>query len=155
MRYVGPLGFGLLVLVALAGCGGGGQRLFTLPATRACLLRAGYQARALANRSLPGAGGNLLVRLRSGEPLLTPNAPEGTVLPNEYVFLVFDKDAAAAVATEKKAVSLTIRTLNVNGEAVTRAYVEAGVGLEKNVFYYSPTGPLTKDQRTKVAACLR
>ncbi len=116
---------------------------------------AGYEARALANHSLPGTGGNLLVRLRSVEPLLTPNAPGGTVLPNEYVFLVFDKDATSAAATEDKAITLTIRTLGVNGESVTHAYVQAGVALARNVFYYSPTGPLTKVERTKIAACLR
>jgi hypothetical protein len=117
--------------------------------------RAGYQARTVSNGSLPGSEGNLLVRLRNDEPLLTPNAPEGGVLPDTYVSLVFDKDAAGAVATENKAVTLTIRTLNVNGESVTRTYVESGVGLARNVFYYSPTGPLTRDERTKVAACLR
>jgi hypothetical protein len=155
MRHVGLPGIGLLVLVALAGCGGGGQHLYTLPATRACMRHAGYEAQALANHSLPGSGGNLLVRVRNVDPLLAPNAPQGTVIPNEYVFLVFDKDAVSAVATEKKAITLTIGTLNVNGEAVTRAYVKAGLGLVRNVFFYSPTGPLTKEERTKVVACLR
>jgi hypothetical protein len=155
MRHVGLAGIGSCLLFALAGCGGGGQHLYTLAATQGCMQHAGYLARPLANHSLPGSGGNLLVRLRDVKPLLTPSAPQGAVIPNEYVFLVFDKDAASAVATENKAVTLTIRTLNVSGEAVTRAYVEAGVGLAKNVFFYSPTGPLTKGERTKVVACLR
>jgi hypothetical protein len=155
MRHVGLPGIGLLSLFALAACGGSGQHLYTLAATRACMRHAGYEAQPLANHSLPGSGGNLLVRVRNVEPLLTPNAPQGTVVPNEYVFLVFDKDAASAVATEDKAIRLTIRTLNVEGEAVTRAYVEAGLGLTRNVFFYSPTGPLTKVERTKVVACLR
>jgi hypothetical protein len=116
---------------------------------------AGYEARALANPSLPGSGGNLRVQLRNVEPVLAPTAPRGGVIPNVYVFLVFDRDATSALATENKAIELTVRTIEGRGEAVTRSFVQAGVGLTRNVFYYSTSGPLTKDERTKVEACLR
>ena len=117
--------------------------------------RAGYQVRALANDYLPGSAGNLRVRVRNVEPLLSPAAVRGTVIPNEYVFLVFDKDSSSALATENTAIGLTIKTLNTSGEEVSRAYVRHGVGLAKNVFYYSPSGPLTSFERTKVSGCLR
>lgn len=143
------------IVVVGAGCGGGGPHLYTLPATRSCMTHAGYRAVALANPSLPGSGGNLRVQLATVEPLLSPTAARGAVPPGEYVYLVFADDAASARATEAKAVALTIRTLNAQGEQVTPAFVRAGVALERNVFYYSPTGPLTSGQRHKVSLCLR
>jgi|SRR5579872_5462777 len=154
MRRVG-LASVAVVALATAGCGGGSSKLYSLSATRSCLTRAGYQAVALANRSLPGAAGNLRVRLATSEPALAPTALRGTVIPNQFVFLVFGNDAASALATENKAITLTIRALNDQGEQLTRAYVRSGVGLNKNVFFYSPSGPLTHSERTRVTTCLR
>lgn len=150
-----------LVALGAAGCGGGGRPAgagsgsFTLAATRSCLRTAGYGATALANRSLPGSGGNLRVQLAHRTQLLNPAAVRGTVVPDEFVFLVFDRTAAQALATEQKAITLTVKTLNAGGIQVTRSYVRSGVGLRGNVFYYSPSGPLTKQQRTKIESCLR
>ena len=155
MRGAGPLCAAAVVL-GVAGCGGGGggAKLYSLSATQACMRHAGYAAVALANTSLPGAAGNLRVQIATTEPALAPNALRGTVIPNQFVFLVFGKDEASALVTENKAITITIRTLNDQGEQLTRAYVRSGVGLSKNVFYYSPSGPLTKGERSKVVSCL-
>jgi len=155
MRRTWVASIGSVLLVTLAGCGGGsGEHAYTLAATRACLEHAGYQARTLSNPSLPGAGGNRLVRLRKVEPLLTPAAPGGTLVPNVFVFLVFAKDAASARATENKAIRLALQTFSSEGEAVTRAYVQAGIGLVRNVFYYSPSGAVTHQERAGLSVCL-
>jgi hypothetical protein len=155
MRRVG-LASAAVAALAVGGCGGGGggSKLYSLSATQSCLKRAGYQAVALPNSSLPGAAGNLRVRLATSEPALAPTALRGTVIPNQFVFLVFGKDETSALATENRAITLTIRALNDEGEQLTRAYVRSGVGLSKNVFFYSPSGPLTKTERTKVSSCL-
>ena len=127
---------------------------YSLSSTQSCLQKAGYQATAIANRSLPGTGGNLRVHLAKGGPaLLAPNNTTGRVLTG-YVFLVFQDDPAAALATENKAVAKTVQTLKGMGALITRTAVKNGVGLAKNVFYYSASGPLTSDQRTKVTTCL-
>ncbi len=152
MARLGLVCLGLIAV--LAGCGGPAG-LYTLAATRACLDRDGFKAVALTNRSLPGSGGNLRVQLRSVQSPLSPTALRGSVAPNEFVFLVFDKDSGSALATEDRAITLTVRTLEAQGEQLTRAYVRAGVGLSKNVFYYSPSGPLSKTERSKVESCLR
>ena len=147
-----------MLLFALAGCGGGGgggSSLYTLSATQSCMQHAGYQAQSVANPALPGSAGNLRVKLRNVQSVLEPTAPRGGVIPHVYVFLVFEKDAPSALAAENKAVDLAIKSLAGLGEGATRAYVRSGVGLQKNVFYYSPTGPLSQDERSKVAACLR
>lgn len=152
---VGPIAIGLLALGALAGCGGKSKpSLYSLDATRSCLQHDGYQAEAVANHYLPGSGGNLRVRTRVVTPLLAPAAPRGSVIPNTYVFLVFAKDAPSALVTQNKAIKLTIKTLNSSGEGVTAAFIRKGVGLAENVFYYSPSGPLTKMQRSVVTTCL-
>jgi hypothetical protein len=145
-----------LIVVTASGCGGGsGSSLYTLSATQGCLKKAGYTAAPLPNSLLTGSRGNLRVRLSNAEPILTPNAPPGSVVPHEWVFLVFQDSHAAALQTEQKAVALTIRSLNAEGEVVTPAFIERGVGLAENVFYYSPTGPLTRGERARVDACLR
>lgn len=128
--------------------------MYTLSATKACLTKAGFGTAALANTFLPGAGGNLRVRLSNVIPVLRPDAPRGTVIPNQYVFLVFQKSSSDAVKTEKKAIAVAIKNLNAEGLIVTSAYVKKGVELMKNVFIYSPTGALTQSQREKVGSCL-
>ena len=146
----------LSVLLAAAGCGGGGgTRLYALRTVASCFERAGDQAAALPNRTLPGTSGNLRVEFAAAEPTLSPTAQRGGVIPGAYVYLVFDQGAAGARATEAKAVALTVRTLSAQGLGVTSAFVRSGVGVRANVFYYSPTGPLTKRQRAAVLACLR
>ena len=95
------------------------------------------------------------MRLNNAVGLLNPNAPAGTVAPDTYVFLVFDRDSAAANATERKALRLAIQSLRANGLLISAAAARQGMGLTKNVFYYSPTGALTGGERAKIASCLR
>jgi len=146
----------LLLTVGATSCGGGhGSSLYTLAATKSCLEKAGYRADTLANSSLPGSGGNLRVQVSTAVPPLEPNAPRGTVVPDQYVFLVFEGSPAEALTTENKAITLTRRTLFDQGISATRGYVKRGVGLARNVFFYSPSGALTPSQRAKVERCLR
>src|SRR5262249_30675172 len=159
MRVAAGVAAGALLLtVGAAGCGGGGGHgspVYTLAATKSCLEKEGYRADALANSSLPGSGGSLRVRVSAAVPPLEPNAPRGTVIPNQYVFLVFEGSSAQALTTENKAITLTLRTLLDQGISATRAYVKRGVGLARNVFFYSPSGALPPPQRAKVERCLR
>jgi hypothetical protein len=148
----------VMLAVAAAGCGGGGSggsSGYTLSSTKACLQKAGFGAVAVGNDELPGAGGNLRVKLTNKVGLLNPSAPSGGGPENEYVFLVFAKDPAAALATERKALDLALQSFHSRGLLMTRSAAKQGVGLTKNVFYYSAAGPLTKDERTKVGSCLR
>ena len=155
MRRAGLGAAGLLLGIAAAGCGGGGgSKAYTLSATQSCLTKAGYQTAVVKNSYLPGSGGDLRVRLTSGKPqLLQPNAPSGRV-ETGYVFIVFGKDGAEALTVENKALALAVRSFQSQGILLTRAAAKAGVQATDNVFYYSPTGALTKADRTKVAACL-
>jgi hypothetical protein len=147
---------GALLALAAAGCGGGGGvHGYTLSATKSCLEKAGYTATKVANRYLPGAGGNLRVKVSNSVALLNPTAPTGTVRPNTYVYIVFAKDEAAAVKTENKADRLALASLSNSGLLMTRAGAKAGMQVTGNAFYYSDTGALTKTQRQKVSACLR
>jgi len=147
---------GALAVIGAAGCGGGGgSHGFTLSATRSCLTKAGFQTSVLKNSYLPGTGGNLRVRLTNTVHLLDPTAPSGGGAQDEYVFLVFAKDVPAALATEKKAVALALQSFQSRGLLMTSAAVKKGVAVSENVFYYSAAGPLNKDERTKVASCLR
>jgi hypothetical protein len=147
---------GALVLLGAAACGGGGgsSETYTLSATKSCLQKAGYSTAALANRYLPGAGGNLRVQLSQRQQLLAPGATPGREARG-YVFLVFQKDPAAAQKTQDKAVTLAVQALRGQYIQATRASVERGVGLSKNVFFYSSTGSLTSHERKQVEACLR
>jgi hypothetical protein len=152
---------GLIVLTALvgaAGCGGGGgsSDTLTIDKTRPCFEKAGLKATLTHNRYLPGAVGYLQVEFESAKnALLDPAANlQGRGPQNQDVFLVFEQDPAGALADENKAVRLAIRSLRSQGSLITRAAVVAGVGLTKNVFYYSSTGALTKSERTKVESCL-
>ncbi len=154
LQAVGGVIAGVLVVLGTAACGGGSHS-YTLAATRSCLEKAGFQATALKNRFLPGSGGNLRVRLTTGgNAPLDPNAPRGGVAPDEYVFLVFGKDPAAALTTEARAVSLAVHSVEAGGRSITRRAVQDGVAVTKNVFYYSDTGALTQSERKQVAACL-
>jgi hypothetical protein len=152
MRQVGIV-IGIVGALGLAGCGSGSNRI-TLKATRACLDNDGYQTAVLANRYLPGSEGNLRVRLIKGGQLLNPGGVKGAQ-SGAYIFLVFDKDAASAAKTEEKAISLAVASLRSQSVLMTPAAVKRGVGLTKNVFYYSATGSLTNSERSKVASCLR
>ncbi len=147
-----------VLTVAAAGCGGGGSggsSGYSLSSTRTCLQKAGFEAAAVGNDELPGAGGNLRVKLTNKVGLLDPAAAHGGGPENEYVFLVFAKDPAAALVTERKALDLALQSFHSRGLLMTRSAAKQGVGLTKNVFYYSASGPLTKDERTKVSSCLR
>ncbi len=156
MRRGSVASLGALAALSLAGCGGGGgSSTYTLSSTQSCLTKAGYQAAAIKNTSLPGTGGNLRVKLAKRAALLNPNAPRGGNQAGAYVFLVFGKDPAEALGTEKKAVALAVKSITASFGSITPAAVRAGVGVTKNVFYYSTTGPLTKSQRLKVTSCLR
>ena len=96
---VGLASVAVMLAVAAAGCGGGGSggsSGYSLPATRTCLQKAGFEAAALGNDELPGTGGNLRVKLTNKIGLLDPAAPSGGGPENEYVFLVFAKDPAKA-----------------------------------------------------------
>ena len=161
MPRVGVISLGGLLLIVVAGCGGGHQAagssgLYTLEATRSCLVSAGFQASAVSNRYLPGSGGDLRVRLTNhGPALLAPNASRTAPPSDEYVFLVFDHGAAAARSTEERALTLAMQSVQADGLLMTRDQVKHGVGLSKNVFFYSASGTLTKDERVKVMSCLR
>ncbi len=144
-------------VVAAAGCGGGSSGgTYTLDAARSCFQKAGLKANTTTNRYLPGALGYLQVEFESAKnAALNPGANlQGRSPQNQDVFLVFEKDAAGALATENKAVTLAVRSLRSQGNLMTRSAVLAGVGLTRNVFFYSATGALTKNERTKVASCL-
>lgn len=146
-----------LVALGLAACGGGGggSTMYTLSATQSCLKKAGYQVVKVTNSYLPGSQGNLRARLTNTVHLLSPSSPTGRGPEQEYVFLVFQKDPAAALVTENKAVTLAVQSTEHYAVMMTRAAAKAGVGLTKNVFYYSTSGALTQGERTKVTSCLR
>jgi hypothetical protein len=148
---------GVLVVIGTVGCGGGGSHQYSLSATRLCLKKAGLPTSVVTNSFLPSAGGDLRARLTNAGPsLLAPANLRGGPPPNQqYVFLIFGRDAAAALATKKKALALALRSLRADGLLMTRAAVEDSVGLAENVFYYSTTGALTKSERAKVTSCLR
>jgi len=130
--------------------------MFTIDKTRPCFEKAGLKATLTSNRYLPGAAGYLQVEFASAKnALLDPAANlSGRSPQNQDVFLIFAKDEAGALVDENKAVRLAIRSLRAQGSVMTRTAVVAGVGLTKNVFYYSATGALTKGERTKVESCL-
>ena len=148
-----------LAVLAASGCGGGGGsgKAYSLSSTQSCFQKAGLKATTTTNRYLPGAVGYLQVEFKSAkDALLDPAANlQGRGPQNQDVFLVFQKDAPGALATEDKAVKLALRSLRSQGTSMTREAVIAGVGLTKNVFYYSATGALTKPERTKVESCLK
>jgi hypothetical protein len=144
----------------LSGCGGGGgggggeDDLYTLPATRTCLDKAGLETSVIKDPYLPGSGGNLRVHVTKAEPLLDPGQRSGNA-ETGYVFVVFDKDPAAALETQEKALDLAEKSFQHEQVLMTRAALKKGVALNRNVFYYSATGALTGAERTKVASCLR
>jgi hypothetical protein len=152
----GLAGVGAVLAIAVAGCGGGGggSDAYTLAATKTCFTKGGFPAQELANRYLPGAGGNLRVRIsRNEHRVIAPGGVKGLVA-RDYVFLVFQKDPAAALETQEKAVTLAVKSLASQSVLITRTAVRRGVGLTKNVFFYSATGALTKSERARVASCL-
>lgn len=155
-RRAGLAGVGAVLAIAVAGCGGGGgsSDAYTLAPTEACFTKGGFLAQELANRYLPGTGGNLRVRIsRNEHRVLAPGGVKGLVA-RDYVFLVFQKDPTAALKTQEKAVTLAVKSLASQSVLITPAAVRRGVGLTKNVFFYSATGALTKSERTRVASCL-
>ncbi len=157
MRRVGLACLGVLLVLWATGCGGGhGSDTYTLSATQACLKKARFQATVAANRFLPGSAGNLRVQLtNSANTLLAPSNLSGGESTDEFVFLVFDKNAAQALATQEKAVTLAVQSTEHQSILMTRSAARAGVGLTKNVFYYSDNGALTPGERTKITSCLR
>ena len=156
MQRVGlACGAGLVVLGMAACGGGGGSNGYTLAATETCLKKAGYETIKVTNSYLPGTEGNLRVKLSNQVHLLSPSSPTGGGPDQEYVFLIFQKDPATALVTENKAVTLAVQSTEHYAVMMTRAAAKAGVGLTKNVFYYSTSGALTQGERTKVEACLR
>lgn len=146
-----------LAAIGLSGCGGsGGNGAYSLSATKACLNKAGLQTAAVSNDNFPAATGNLRVQIRKpGQTLLDPQQLRSGIPPNEYVFLVFSKTPAAALATEQKAVNVAFQSLRVRGMLITRAALRNDVGLDRNVFYYSTTGAVTKGDKAKFISCLR
>ena len=119
--WVGLASVALLVAVGTTGCGGGGNHLYTLPATQACLKKAGYQTTPVKNPYLPGSLGNLRVQLTNETTLLNPSALRGGDSSDQYVFLVFDKDVAGGLATEQKAVTLAVESTEHYAVLMTRA----------------------------------
>jgi hypothetical protein len=135
---VGSLALG--IVVAVSGCGG--SSTYSLSRTETCLKGKGYQAVALANQLLPGAGGNLRLAL-------------GPNFGDEYVFMVFAGNHGDALATENKAVDLALKAFQKRNLIYTRAEILAGVVISRNVFYYSDTQPIAQDVRDAVQPCLR
>jgi hypothetical protein len=148
---------GALMLALLAGCGGSGSgsHLYTLSATQACLEKAGYHTAVVKNTTLPSSGGNLRVQIaKTSSQLLDPARAKGGIPPNTYVFLIFAKDPAAALATERRAVQISVQALKVRGLTVSPASIRHDVGVAKNVFFYSTTGGVTRSDRAKFTPCL-
>ena len=134
---------------------GPGPDLYTLSATQACLEKAGYGTAVVKNTTLPSSGGNLRVQIaKTGSGLLDPAQAKGGIPPNTYVFLVFAKDPAAALATERRAVRISVQALKTRGLTITPAAVRSDVGIAKNVFFYSTTGGVTPSERAKFSPCL-
>lgn len=151
---------GLLALgiaVALAGCGGGSKSgssstsktsttasgpSFTLARTAACFKGESLSAVPLANKYLPGSGGNLRVKL-------------GKNFGYEYLFIVFDGSHTAAVATENAAADLAMKSFAKKRLVMSRADVLAGVRVSRNVFYYSNSGAIPQNVSVAVQKCLR
>jgi hypothetical protein len=149
---------GALALVLIAGCGGSGSGadLFTLSATQTCLEKAGYHTAVVKNTTLPSSGGNLRVQIgKTGSELLDPGQRKGGIPPDTYVFLIFAKDPAAALATERRAVRISVQALKTRGLTVTPAAIRNDVGVANNVFFYSTTGGVTKRDRSKFTPCLQ
>ena len=145
----------VLLAVVASGCGGSsGSNAYSLSATRSCMDKAGYQTATVKNPYLPGSGGNLRAQLSKRDHLLNPSTITGSAPNDDYVFLVFDKTPAEALTTQEKAVTLAIQSFEHQSVLLTRAAARAGVGLTKNVFYYSPNGALTTSERTKITSCL-
>jgi hypothetical protein len=159
MRRVAIALLGSALVLAAAGCGGSGgakssSQGYSLEPTKSCFEKAGLTTAVVKSQYLPGAGGNLRVQFTHKAVLLDPTKLSGTESPDEFVFLVFEKTPASATATENKAITLTIKSLRDDALSITRAAVKAGVQTSGNVFYYSPSGPLTKAERAKVESCL-
>jgi hypothetical protein len=145
----------LAIGASACGSGGGGSDTYNLSATQSCMNKAGYQATTVKNPYLPGSAGNLRVQLSKQDHLLTPNTPTGGAPNDDYVFLVFDTTPVGALATQSKAITLAVKSFEHQSVLLTRAGAKAGVGLTKNVFYYSANGALTSSERTKITTCLR
>jgi hypothetical protein len=143
-----------LLAVGASACGGSASSAYSLSATRSCMDKAGYQTATVKNPYLPGSGGNLRAQLSKRDHLLNPTTPTGSAPNDDYVFLVFDKTPVQAHATQEKAVTLAVQSFEHQSVLLTRAAARAGVGLTKNVFYYSPNGALTPSERTKITTCL-
>jgi hypothetical protein len=146
-----------LATIGLAACGGGGRKDgYTLSATRACLDKAGFRTATVHNIYFPQATGNLRVRLTKGGAA-TPDPKElrANTIANQYVFLVFAKDAAGARAFERNAVRIAVQSLKIRGLPLSTATVKNDVGVTRNVFYYSTTRGVTASDRAKFVPCLR
>jgi hypothetical protein len=157
LRGAGVAAAALLATTGLAACGGGGHKdAYTLPATRACLEKAGFPTATVHNIYFPQATGNLRVRLtKSGETTPNPEELRANTIANQYVFLVFAKDAAGARAFERKAVRIAVQSLKIRGLSLNTATVKRDVGVRRNVFYYSTTRGVTASDRAKFVPCLR
>ena len=144
-------------LVACGGASGGGKDAYTLSANScACLDKAGFRTATLDNIYFPQATGNLRVRLTKGGAA-TPDPEElrAKTIANQYVFLVFAKDAAGARAFERKAVRIAVQSLKIRGLPLCTATVESDVGVRRNVFYYSTSRGVRASDRARFVPCLR
>jgi hypothetical protein len=159
VRGAGVVAAALLTAIGLAACGGGGgghKGAYTLSASRACLEKAGFRTATVDNIYFPQAAGNLRVRLtKGGSTTPDPEELRADTIANEYVFLVFAKDAAGARALERKAVRIAVQSLKIRGLSLSPATVKGGVGVRRNVFYYSTTRGVTARDRAKFVPCLR
>ena len=130
-----------LAVSAAAGCGGSGSSGYSLDKTAACFKKSGFTATPQVNHALPGSQGNLRVAL-------------GPSYGNQYVFIVFGKDAKEATATENKAVALAEKSFKARDVVFPKSEVLAGVRTDKNVFYYSDTNAISQIVRKDVESCL-
>jgi len=160
LRGAGLAAAALLAAIGLTACGGGrsGGRTdaYTLSATRACLDKAGFPTAVVHNIYFPQATGNLRVRLTKGGAA-APDADElrAETIADQYVFLVFAKNAAGARAFERKAVRIAVQSLKLRGLSLSAAAVKRDVGVRRNVFYYSTSRGVTASDRAKFVPCLR
>jgi hypothetical protein len=146
---------GGLTVVVLAGCGGHSTKQYTLAATQSCLEKQGYHTAVVKNTTLPSPGGNLRVQIaKTSNALLDPAQAKGGTPPNTYVFLIFAKDPAGALAIENRAVRVSVQSLKVRGLSISPAAVRKDVGTAGNVFFYSTTGGVPASARAKFTPCL-
>jgi hypothetical protein len=138
-----PASLALFLICATVGCGGGNgpakqsppKQTYSRARTEKCLNGAGVKAISVKDPALEGSLGDLQVTFGYG---------------TGEIDMAFGRNAAEARTIENRGIALTARHLKLD-----RATILSDVRLKSNVFYYSPEGPVTEIQNTKITSCLR